>query len=278
MKRYSTTLKNDDVDSIAIGGFDGIHVAHQKLISNLSANGLLVIIDKKNATLTPLNHRCKYLDNGCVFFNFKKIRDFTAYEFIEFLKSEFKNLKKIVVGYDFRFGKGALGDISLLKEIFDGEVVVVDEIILDGVSVHSRVIRELLRVKNIKKANRLLGRKYEIVGEVIKGQGIGKEKLFATLNLKVENFLIPCEGVYASKTKIEDISYPSVTFIGNRVTTDGNYSIETHILDDDLALVEGEISICFVDFIRENRKFENLEALKNQISKDIQKAKLIHFS
>ncbi len=273
MKRYSTTLKNEDVDSVAIGGFDGIHVAHKRLISNLTKNGLLVIIDKKNATLTPSNYRCNHINHGCLFIDFKKIRGLTTLEFITFLKSEFKNLKKIVVGYDFRFGKDALGDAKHLKEIFDGEVVVIDEVIKDGISIHSKVIRKLIKSKKIKQANELLGREYEIVGEVIKGQGLGKEKLFATLNLDVKEFLIPFEGVYATRTKIEDRTYPSVTFIGKRVSTDNNYSIETHILDQELDDVEGEVSIYFREFIRENRRFDNLEALKLQISEDIKKVK-----
>jgi riboflavin kinase/FMN adenylyltransferase len=269
MKRSSTTLKNDEIDSVAIGGFDGIHLAHQKLISHLTSSGALVVIDKKSASLTPNSYRCKHTAYDCLFLRFEEIRDLQADEFIRYLTTHFKNLKKIVVGYDFRFGKDAHANVEELKKIFDGEVVVVDEVFYDGISVHSRVIRSLLKDAQIQKANRLLGRDYEIVGEVIKGQGIGAKKLFPTINLKTEGFLIPKEGVYATLSKIDEDIYPSATFIGKRVSTDGEFSIETHILSKDIEYTDNEITIYFIDFIRDNLRFKNLELLKKQIEVDL---------
>jgi riboflavin kinase/FMN adenylyltransferase len=273
MKRFSTILKNDEIDSLAIGGFDGLHLAHQKLISHLTDRGTLIVIDKKTASLTPKGHRCSYLKQECIFLSFDEIRDLSADEFVSFLKNNFRNLKKIVVGYDFRFGKCAHANAKDLKRLFEGEVVIVEEVFFEGVSVHSRIIRDYLRAGKIKEANRLLGRNYEIIGSVIKGQGLGAKKLFPTLNLKVEDFLIPKEGVYATITKIEDKHYPSASFIGKRLTTDGNFSIETHILDEELEAVHGEVSIVFIDFIRDNRKFDTLEILKKQISADFDEAR-----
>ena len=272
MKRFSTILKNDQIDSLAIGGFDGLHLAHQKLISHLTDSGALIIIDKKTASLTPKGYRCNYLKQESIFLPFDEIRDLSAEEFIAFLKKKFINLKKIVVGYDFRFGKCAHANASDLKTLFDGEVVIVEEVFFEGVSVHSRVIRDFLRVAKVKEANRLLGRNYEITGTVIKGQGVGSKKLFPTLNLNVEDFLIPKEGVYATLTKIGANTYPSASFIGKRLSTDGNFSIETHVLDEVLESIEGEVSIVFIDFIRENKKFSDLAALKEQIAKDFKKA------
>lgn len=276
MKRFSTTLKNDQIDSLAIGGFDGLHLAHQKLISHLTDTGTLIVIDKKTASLTPKGHRCSYLKHECIFLSFDEIRDLSAESFIAFLKNKFINLKKIVVGYDFRFGKSAHANAEDFKRLYDGEVVIVEEVFFEGISVHSRIIREYLRAGKTKEANRLLGRNYEIQGSVIKGQGIGSKKLFPTINLKVEDFLIPKEGVYATITKIADKSYPSASFIGKRLSTDGNFSIETHVLDEALEEVKEEVSIIFIDFIRENKKFDNLEFLKKQISEDFDKARAIH--
>ncbi len=275
MKRSSTTLKNEEIDSLAIGGFDGLHLAHQKLISHLSDSGTLMVIDKKSASLTPKNYRCNYLKQGCTFLDFDEIRNLSASEFIDFLNKRFINLKKIVVGYDFRFGKCAHADTDELKRLFDGEVVVIEELFFDGVSVHSRIIRTFLSDGKLKEANSLLGRNYEITGSVIKGQGLGAKKLFPTLNLKVEDFLIPKEGVYATITKIANNIYPSASFIGKRLSTDGNFSIETHLLDVELEEIAGEVSIVFVEHIRENVKFDNLELLKKQISEDFIKAKSI---
>jgi len=275
MKRFSTTLKNDLIDTIAIGGFDGIHLAHQKLISHLSDSGALGVIDKNSASLTPKEYRCHYLKQECVFLAFDEIKDFSAEAFISFLKSSFTNLKKIVVGYDFRFGKKAHADTEDLKKLFDGEVMIVKEVFLDGISVHSRVIREFLTIGKLQKANRLLGRAYQIRGSVIRGQGLGSKKLFPTLNLEVKDFLIPKEGVYATVTKIGDKNYPSASFIGKRLSTDGNFSVETHLLDQDLEEIDGEISINFISYIRENMKFETLELLKEQISEDLAEARVL---
>jgi len=213
MKRFSTTLQNDKIDSVAIGGFDGLHIAHQKLISQLTASGALIVIDKKSASLTPNSYRCKYLSHECIFLSFEEIRELKADEFVKYLTKSFKNLKKIVVGYDFRFGKSAHATAKDLKELFDGEVIIIDEVFYDGISVHSRIIRSFLKEGKITEANRLLGRNYEIAGEVIKGQGIGAEKLFATINLAVKDFLIPKEGVYATFSKVNGKTYPSATFI-----------------------------------------------------------------
>jgi riboflavin kinase/FMN adenylyltransferase len=270
MKRFSTTLKNNQIDSLAIGGFDGLHLAHQKLISHLTPNGALMIVDNKNASLTPKTERCRYLNCACIFLTFSKIKDLSAKKFVEFLHKEFKNLKKIVVGYDFRFGKDALGDTKMLQELFDGEVVVVEEVLINQISIHSRVIRTLLKEGDIKKANLFLGREYEIRGDVIKGQGIGKKELYATLNLEVKEFLIPKEGVYATFTIVGDKKYPSASFIGKRLSTDESFSIETHILDKDFSLSPKEARIVFIDFIRENKKFKELSLLKEQISKDLE--------
>jgi len=269
MKRFSTTLKNDEIDSIAIGGFDGLHIAHQKLISHLTTSGALIIIDKKSASLTPNSHRCKHLLHDCIFFPFEDIRELKANEFVKYLTTNFNKLKKIVVGYDFRFGKSAHAKADDLKKLFDGEVVIVDEVFYEGVSVHSRIIRSLLKEGKIVEANKLLGRDYEITGKQIKGQGIGAEKLFPTINISVKDFLIPKEGVYATFSKIGRKIYPSATFIGKRVSTDQKFSIETHILDENIKDVDGDISIFFIDFIRENLKFDNLDLLKKQISKDL---------
>ncbi len=275
MKRFSTILKNDEITSLAIGGFDGLHVAHKELISHLTPKGILLVIDKKTASLTPKQHRCAYLENGCIFLDFEAIKEMSASSFVSFLKKQFINLEKIVIGYDFRFGKDALGDAKELKRLFSKEVVIVDEVFVDGISVHSRVIRTLLKEAKIKTASLLLGRYYEIVGEIIKGQGVGSKKLVATLNLEVKNFLIPKEGVYATFTKIDKKSYPSVTFIGKRLSTDGEFSIETHILDKKLQQVQGDITIYFTLFLRENKKFNSLSELKKQILKDLEKTRAL---
>jgi riboflavin kinase/FMN adenylyltransferase len=269
MKRYFTTLQKDEIDSIAIGRFDGLHIGHQKLISNLSDKGALLVVERQKATLTPNKYRCKFCKIDCIFLNFDEVKNMSANEFVIYLKEHFKNLKKIVVGYDFRFGKSASASTQNLKELFDGEVKIIDEVAYFGTSVHSKEIRILLKDGDIDRANRLLNRPYEIFGTVISGQGLGKKEIFATINIEYGDFLTPKNGVYASYINIEKKRYKAATFVGNRLSTDGKFSIETHIIDKDIEVFAGEVSIEFIKFIRENRKFDSLGKLKQQIVKDL---------
>ncbi len=272
--RCFNTLENKKIDSIAIGGFDGVHKAHQYLISRLSKNSAVVIIDKKSASLTPDTQRCRYIKTGVCFLEYENIKELTPQEFITLLTQKFKNLKKIVIGYDFRFGKNRVGDIKLLKEIFDKEVEIVKQIKLDHVPIHSRVIKKFIKEKNIKMANKLLGREYLISGEVIKGLGLGKKNLYPTINIKTNKFLIPQNGVYATKANINGEKIPAITFIGNRLSIDNSFSIETHLIDYKNSIKIDFLEIEFVNFLREIKKFSTLKELKKEISKDIKKAKL----
>ena len=272
MKKPSTALVKDNIDTIIIGSFDGIHLGHMQLINRLGENGALFVIDKDQANLTPGLKRSEYSKYPCMYYHFLKVKDLSGEEFVELLKKEFINLKKIVVGYDFQFGKKRSCDANDMKQLFDGDVEVVDEFFYDGVSIHSSLIRELLRSNEVEKANRFFGREYSIEGELVKGQGLGKEELYPTINIKVKNYLLPSDGVYASRTKIGCKVYDSVSFLGTRVSTDGNFSIETHIIERDID-VSGEVEIFFVKFLRENRKFSDLKELKMQIAEDIDNAK-----
>lgn len=261
------------IESIAIGAFDGVHIAHQKLIEQVDG---VVIIERGNGVLTKGYLRTKYIDNPCFFYNFETIQSLTAKEFIDKLKTDFPELKKIVVGYDFHFGRDKEGDANLLKNLFDGEVDIVDEIKVDDVAVHSRTIKEALKSGDTRLANKLLGREYTIEGEVVRGQGLGAKEIVPTLNLQATNFLLPKEGVYATKTKILSRWYISVSFIGHRLSTDGSFAIESHIIDEDIIGNVDKVEIRFVGFLRDNKIFDSLSALKSQINIDILQAKAIH--
>ena len=260
----------NNIKSIAIGSFDGIHIAHQTLIDKAEA---LVIIERDGGYLTPGHKRSFFTDKVCCFYHFDVIKALTPEAFIEKLQTDFPKLETIVVGYDFGFGKGKAGNAQTLQELFSGRVEVVQEVSIEGVSVHSRTIKEYLREGNIAMANKLLGRTYSIDGEVVSGQGLGKKELVPTLNLNVKAYQLPLEGVYATRTKVKGEWMPSVSFLGHRVTTDDSFAVETHILERDIGEVHGKVEMVFADFIRANQKFESLEALKRQIAEDIQKAK-----
>jgi riboflavin kinase/FMN adenylyltransferase len=191
---------------------------------------------------------------------------------IKLLKEEFPLLKKIVVGFDFCFGKDRKYCIEKLKELFDGEVLVIDEIKIDNIPVHSRIIRDYLKAGDIKMANKLLGKQYKIYGQKIVGQGLGAKSFVPTINLKVNEFLLPNEGVYITKTILDELEFDSITFLGHRLTTDGSYAVETHILNKDIENKDYKTQIKFCQKLRENKKFDTFEKLKNQIINDIKSA------
>jgi len=287
-----------------IGGFDGMHLGHQALIKKAE----IVIVIEKGSNLTPGTDRCEYTALPCKFYNLKEIKHLSATNFINLLKN--MDIKKVVIGNDFRFGKDRIGDINLLQKHFKVEVV--DEVKIRGKGVHSRIIREFIKNGEIKKANKFLGHLYKIKGDQIKGQGLGSKELVATININlIKSYLLPKPGVYITITN----NQPSLTFIGER-STDNNFSIETHILIPkpiskltyfpspfylqpspfiQLANIKAKannvcshlgnginskfripssklIEIEFLEFLRENRKFDDLKDLKDQINNDIKKA------
>lgn len=272
MLRRSTILRKESVDTLAIGSFDGIHVGHRQLIQRLGAHGALCVIDKDEANLTPGIKRSEFAGCPCMFLHFLKVKHLSGAEFIALLQKEFTNLKKIVVGYDFFFGKHRACNAYDLKKLFDGEVEIVEEFTYQGISIHSSLIRSYLIEGKIEEANRFLGREYSITGSIVSGQGIGKKELVPTLNLKIYDYLIPHEGVYATRSRIGLKVYDSVSFIGTRQSTDGLFSVETHIIAEEIEDVKTPIELFFVTFLRENQKFNALSDLKQQIGRDIKSA------
>lgn len=252
-----------------------MHLAHQELFKKLDKNGAIVVISTQYANLSPEVNRAEHTPFPLFYYPLDEIRHLDAKEFIELLKEEFPKLDTIIVGYDFHFGAKAAYDIDDLKELFQGKVTVVDEYTIDDIAIHSRVIRTLLNKGEIPKANRFLGYKYRIKGRSIKGQGLGAKQFVPTINLDVEDFLVPQEGIYITQTIISHITYNSVSFIGHRVTTDGKFAIETHILEKyDATQATNQVVLVFYEKLRDNKKFEQYEALKKQIIEDINKTKL----
>lgn len=274
MKKSSCILINKNtITTIAIGGFDGMHLAHQELFKNLGENGGIVSIEAGYANLTPRTYRQEYSEYPIYYYDLVDIKHLQGEEFISLLKKDFPNLKKIVVGFDFCFGKNRGNCVKELKNLFDGEVMVIDEVKINGVAIHSRVIRDYIENGNIKEANELLGKEYKIFGSQIKGQGLGSTNFVPTINLEVKDFLLPNEGVYATKTVINEVEYNSVTFLGHRVTTDGSFAVETHILNENLENRYSIVQVKFYEKLRGNEKFDSFESLKKQIDLDIQNTK-----
>lgn len=272
--KSSSILQKSNVTSIAIGGFDGMHRGHQALFEHLDQNNsAIVVIETGYANLTPKTQRQKYTQIPLVYYPLESIKHLNGNQFIALLLEEFPNLQTIVVGFDFCFGANRKYCISQLKELFHGEVIVVEEITYNEIGVHSRNIREYLSNAQIELANKLLDKPYYFEGRIIKGQGLGKKQFVPTINLEVEEFLIPSEGIYATRTIIENTEYDSVSFIGHRITTDGKFAVETHIIGNDISTSVHRVGIKFFTLLRENKHYEDYEELKKQILLDINDAK-----
>ena len=267
-------IQNNNITSLAIGGFDGMHLAHQKLFSYLDINNsVIVVIETGYASLSPNKNREDYTSLPIYYFPLENIKHLDGQEFINLLLKHYPNLNKIVVGYDFHFGANRKYNTNDLKTFFHGEVTIVNEVSLDNIPVHSQVIRKYLTNDNLQLANKLLNKPYKIKGTHISGQGLGAKQFVATININCTDFLIPSDGIYATTTTVNNKEYKSVSFLGHRVTTDGIYAIETHILDENITKINTIVEIKFYKKLRDNKKFDTFKDLQKAILNDIKLAK-----
>ncbi len=267
-----------EIDSIAIGRFNGFHLGHRTLFHNLIGNGAILMIERDSKEyILPREHSFRYIDLPIFKYELIDVRELSGEDFVRKIVLDFPNLKRIVVGYDFRFAKNrdssASDLVNILKiklNLLNCEVLIVDEVLVEGISVHSAEILKQLRNGEIEIANKLLSRNYTIIGKEIRGQGLGKNALFPTINLDIGLFAKPMAGSYITETEINNKIYKSVTFIGVR-STDDNESIETHLIDTNLNINNfiDEIKIIFYKFIRGREHFNELDSLKKAINGDI---------
>lgn len=184
------------------------------------------------------------------------------------------NTKQVVIGYDHHFGKNRSGNIEDLKNFakeFNFRVEEISAQEIKDVTISSTKIRNALNQGNIEMANSYLGYNYFFSGKVVKGKGIGKTLSFPTANIQIEETykLIPCDGVYAVKSIFNSLPIYGMMNIGTNPTVGGrSRSIEVHFFDFNENLYDQTLSIEFLNFIRKEQKFENLDALKTQLQKD----------
>lgn len=272
--RFMKLLKSK-IDSIAIGKFDGFHLAHQELFKRLSKNGAILIIDRGGKDyLLPREFANRFTRFPIFKYELYKIIEMNGEEFVNKLQTDFPNLQKLIVGYDFSFGKGRKCTVLDLKNISNLKLDIIDEVKIDNTSVHSGKIKDEIINGNIESANLLLGRKFSIIGKHINGQGIGRKELVPTINIESSKFLYPKKGVYLTEAIFNNKKHNSLSFIGIRDSTDGKFAFETYILDEILAFKNfGEIEVKFTKYLRENISFKTLKDLKYQIFEDIKIAK-----
>lgn len=306
MKIYHSIDEFGKVENpvVTVGTFDGVHVGHQKIIEKMNMearkiNGETVLItfnphprlvihaDSKNLKFINTQQR-KYdllkrfgVEHLIIIPFTKDFSRTTAYDFIKNIIVDKIHTKKLIIGYDHHFGKNRLGDYNELYDLgvkFGFSVEKVNAQSVNNINVSSTKIRKALEEGKIKNANRLLGYEYSITGKVVTGEKIGRKIGFPTANIDLEDEykLITAVGVYACRIEWKGEKYLGMGNIGYRPTVDhGDLTIEVHIFDFKEEIYGDTITIFFVDRIRDEEKFENLEKLRLQLIKDRETVKKI---
>ena len=285
---------------LAIGNFDGIHLGHQAILRatvdcarTLNAVSTALTFDPSpRKVLRPESapprlstnaQRMEWFDamglEAVVVLPFTlDLARLSPGEFVEHILVRDLHVKAVLVGENFRFGHKQAGDVKLLTELgakrgFD--VVIVPPVVYRGEVVSSTIIRREVAEGDVSHAGRLLGRPFALTGEVVSGTGTGRRFTFPTLNLAAEQELLPARGVYVTRACLEGEtrSHRSVTNIGMRPTFNGSsLSVETHLLDAQLAAAPKRMEVRFWNRLREEKKFSGPEELRAQIACDIARA------
>jgi riboflavin kinase/FMN adenylyltransferase len=305
MVQHSTSLDDVNIQNtwLTIGSFDGVHLGHQQLIRELNNHAhqagykscvltfhphpTVVLRGRTGAFyLTTLAEKVELIDelgtDIVVTHPFTyEISQSTAREFISHLIDHL-GFCQLWVGCDFALGKGREGDVSYLKQLggeLGYDVHVVEPVMSDGHTISSSHIRKLISDGAITEANKLLGRPYRVVGEIVHGDGRGKGIGIPTANLETgDEKLVPAAGVYACQAQIFDEVWPAAVNIGTRPTfesTDQRSHVEAHILDYSNDLYTQKIALDFIARLRGEERFQSVEELIRQIHTDINKTREI---
>ncbi len=288
--------------ALTIGNFDGVHVGHRRILRRVreiaeehdwKASVLtfdphpakVVAPDRAPRLMTTPEQRAALMrgegiEQVLILPFYVEVAKLTAEEFVDRILVRALGARAVVVGENFRFGNKKAGDTKLLKTLgqrlgFVTEIV--SAVSCRGMRVSSSALREIVEAGEVARAGRLLLRPYALEGEVVTGRGVGSKKTVPTLNLGTREEILPKVGVYVTRTRDLDDGrrWDSVTNVGHRPTFegDGKLSIETFLLDP----LEGEtprsIRVEFLRRLRDERKFENPEALKAQILNDVTRAR-----
>lgn len=279
---------------IALGSFDGLHQGHLRLINKAielskENNGLsmvytftnhpLTLINKEKAPKLIMDSKTKLevldelgVDIVCLVDFTQEFMHLEPEKFINILVEKY-NAKGIIVGFNYRFGHKNKGNITLLKELserlnFDLHIVSAYKSTNEIVS--STKIRMEISEGNVQEATELLNRPFLLRGEIVNGKKLGRTIGFPTANLKIdEDMILPKIGVYYTNVEYFGEIYKGITSVGLNPTVCGkNITVETYVLNFDKNIYGDELKVYFIERIRNEEKFNSLEALKNQLYKD----------
>jgi riboflavin kinase/FMN adenylyltransferase len=289
---------------ITLGNFDGVHLGHQRIFEKLKdearkIHGEAVVITFEPhpvkvlspeyflPLLTSFRKKMMLIEKSgiervlCIEFSLA-FAEISPSEFVRDILVKKVNVKKIIVGYNYHFGKGKSGDVEILKNIcklFNIGVEVMEALTIDHTVVSSSKIRELIRGGEVEKASKLLGRDYPIIGRVGEGSKRGHTLGFPTANLEISDELYPKAGVYAVEVIWENQPFKGLANVGFNPTFDTKaFSLEVYILNFDQEIYGEEIQINFKKRIRDEIRFDSPVHLIDQIRKDIQWAEENVFS
>ena len=286
---------------VSVGNFDGVHRAHARVLGEIVARarahgGKAVAVtfephparilkpDSALKLLTPLREKLRRLEStgvdAVLVLPFgRDLSVMTPRQFAERVLKKGLHARELHEGFNFRFGHKAAGDVKMLAEFgreMGFEVKVYPEMTLRGETVSSSQLRRLIAAGRVSRARHLLGRPFCIVGTPGRGRGYGSKYTVPTINLARYEELVPQDGVYITCTRVATEHFDSVTNVGNRPTFGAElFAIETHLLNfHPIELTpETEIEICFLQRLREEIRFPSVEALREQIARDVKKAR-----
>lgn len=282
---------------VTSGTFDGVHLGHQKVLNRLieiaqKNNGETVVItfwphprmvlNPNQSTIKLLNTfeekaeliRSQGIDHLIRIPFTREFSQLTSQEFITRILVQQIGTKKLVIGYDHRFGKNREGSFNELKQNgpsygFDVEEIPKQDV--DHITVSSSKIRKALEMGDLETATHFLGRPYSLRGRVIKGDKLGTVLGFPTANIDVDTHdkLVPVEGIYAVQITHEKMRHEGMLYIGTRPTINGKTrNIEVNIFDFDKDIYGETLEVAFIKLLRQDSKFNDLESLKIQLQKD----------
>jgi len=282
---------------VTIGTFDGVHIGHRKIISGIkelakSSGGETVLLtffphprmilhpeDESIKLINTINEKAQLLEDLGVdhLIITPFTRDFSnqdAEDYIRDILVTKIGIKKIVIGYDHRFGKnreGGLDTLLRLGPVYGFEVIEIPEQDINEVAVSSTRIRNALLKGDIDLANTFLGYPFFVTGYVGRGDQVGRQIGYPTANIMIEEQykLIPADGIYAVKVKIENGIYNGMGYIGTRPTLNGiSRNIEVNLFDFNRDIYGQQISMEFYHFVRDDIKFTSLAGLTDQLARD----------
>jgi len=286
---------------VSVGNFDGVHRAHahvlREIVARARASGAKAVAvtfephparilrpESGLKLLTPTAEKLRLLEatgiDAVLLLPFgRDLSLMTPRQFAERILSKKLRARELHEGYNFRFGHKAAGDVTLLAELgreMGFEVRVYPEMTVRSEIVSSSHIRKLLMEGRVSRARHLLARPFSILGTPGRGRGYGSKYTVPTINLARYGELVPKDGVYITCTRIGQERFDSVTNVGNRPTFGAElFAIETHLLNFHPIELEPEteVEICFLDRLRDEIKFPSVEALREQIARDVKKAR-----